>query len=229
LPVGAVVGAVTAVAGVGSALIGAKAAKDASQAQAKAAGTASDTTMKMYQQTRADLQPYAGTGKDAMTSIAEMYGLPTAAHPNGGQAFNPAVLENFTNSPDYQVALREGIRARDLSAASRGNLLSGGQIKASENYGSDLASLKFGEYMDRLYKLAGMGQNAAAGQGAAATQAGSSLSDLALKSGEAKAAGDVGVGNALSSGLTGLGTNLAYYAMKNPSAYGSTSPAGALY
>ena len=215
MPVGVVVGA----AGVGSALIGASSAKKAAKAQGKAANKASDTTLKMYEQTRADLAPYAGTGGSALTSIAGMYGLPTATNPKGGEAFSDSALAAFRNSPDYKVALQEGIRARDLSAASRGNLLSGGQEKRIAEYGSDLANLKFGQYMDHLYRLAGMGQNAAAGQGSAATNAGSSLARLALDRGESEASGAVGVGNALSSGLTGLGSNLAYYAMRNPSAY----------
>ena len=223
MPVGAVIGA----AGVGSALIGANAAKKAGKVQAKAASTASDTTLQMYEQTRADLAPYAGTGGSALTSIANMYGLPTADHPGGGQAFDTSALEAFRRSPDYQVALKEGVRARDLSAASRGNLLSGGQEKRLAEFGSDLGDLKFGQYMDRLYKLAGMGQNAAAGQGGAAANAGSSLANLALSRGEAEAAGTVGSANAIAGGINGIGSNLAYLAARNPSAY--RTPSASLY
>lgn len=176
----------------------------------------------MYEQTREDLSPYAGTGGSALRSIADMYGLPTPTNPTGGQAFSNSALAAFRNSPDYQVALQEGIRARDLSAASRGNLLSGGQEKRLAQYGSELANLKFGQYMDRLYSLAGMGQNAAAGQGAAATNAGSSLARLALDRGESEASGTVGGANALTSGINGITSNLAYLAMRNPSAYRST-------
>jgi hypothetical protein len=216
MPVGAIIGA----AGVGSAVIGSKAAKKAAKTQAAAAGEASDVTLKMYEQTREDLQPYAGTGGSALTSIADMYGLPSAKNPKGGQAFSESALAAFRNSPDYQVALKEGIRARDLSAASKGNLLSGGQEKRIAEYGSDLANMKFGQYMNRLYDLAGMGQNAAAGQGSAATNAGSSLARLALDAGESRAAGTVGSANAITDGISGLGSNLAYLAMRNPSAYG---------
>lgn len=214
MPVGAVIGA-----GVLSAGAGVYSANKAASAQEKASKKATDTTLKMYEQTRADLQPYASTGGSSLDSIAAMYGLPSKANPAGGEAFSESSLEAFRNSPDYQVALKEGIRARDLSAASKGNLLSGGQEKRIAEYGSELASLKFSQYMDKLFKLSGMGQNAAAGQGAAATNAGSSLSQLELAKGEAAASGAVGTGNALSEGLTGLGSNLAYYAMRNPSAY----------
>lgn len=222
IPVGAIIGA----AGVGSALIGASAAKKAAKAQAGAAKTASDVTLQMYEQTRKDLQPYAGTGGSALTSIADMYGLPNAKNPKGGQAFSESSLVQFRNSPDYQVALKEGIRARDLSAASRGNLLSGGQEKRLAEYGSELGNLKFSQYMARLYDLAGMGQNAAAGQGNAATNAGSSLAKFALDSGESRASGIVGGANAITGGINGIGSNLAYLAARNPSAYRGVNPGG---
>lgn len=214
MPVGAILGA-----GAISAGAGVYSANKAASAQKKAANKASDTTLAMYEQTRADLQPYAGTGGTGLKSIADMYGL----NP-GGEAFNDSSLEAFRKSPDYQVALKEGIRARDLSAASKGNLLSGGQEKRIAEYGSELASQKFGQYMDRLFRLAGMGQNAAAGQGAAAQNAGSSLSQLALGAGEAQASGAVASGNAISDAANGIGSNLAFYAMRNPSAYKSPPP-----
>lgn len=214
MPVGAILGA-----GAISAGAGIYSANKAAKAQEKASNKATDTTLAMYQQTRQDLQPYASTGGAGLDSIAAMYGLPSQGNPNGGQAFSDSSLEAFRKSPDYQVALQEGIRARDLSAASKGNLLSGGQEKRIADYGSELASQKFGQYMDRLFKLSGMGQNAAAGQGAAATNAGSTLSQLALGAGEAQASGYVGAGNALADGVNGAASNLAFYSMRNPSAY----------
>ena len=217
MPVGAIVATVGG--GIASSVIGSKAAKKAAKAQTAASRDASDVTLKMYEQTRSDLAPYAGTGGHALSSIADMYGLPNAKNPTGGQPFSESSLAAFRNSPDYQVALKEGVRARDLSAASKGNLLSGGQEKRLVEFGGDLANLKFGQYMNRLYDLAGMGQNAAAGQGSAATNAGSSLARLALDAGESRASGTVGGANAITDGINGITSNLAYLALRNPSAY----------
>lgn len=218
MPIGATVG-IGAITGVGSALIGSSAAKKAAQTQAKAADKASATTLKMYETTRADLQPWAGTGNAANQSIANMYGLPTAANPAGGGAFNESSLAAFRNSPDYQVAMREGLRSKDLTAAARGNLLSGEQEKARTSYASDLSSMKFGEYMNNLFKISGMGQNAAAGQGSAAMNAGSQISNNIIGAGDASAAGTMGAANAWGGALSGIGSNLGYLAMRNPSAY----------
>ena len=69
MPVGAIVATVGG--SVASAVIGASAAKKAAKAQTKASDKASDVTLQMYEQTRSDLAPYAGTGGSALTSIAE--------------------------------------------------------------------------------------------------------------------------------------------------------------
>ena len=222
MPIAAAIG-ISAIAGVGSALIGSNAAKDAAKTQGKAADKAIALQREMYETSRSDLQPWAGTGGAANSSIAAMYGLPTATNPQGGQAFSESALAAFRNSPDYQVSLKEGIRAQDLSAASKGNLLSGGQRKAVADYASDLSSMKFGQYMDNLFKISGMGQNAAAGQGSAAMQTGSNISNNIISAGDASAAGQVGSANAWSGALGGIGSNLAYLAMRNPSAYGNPS------
>lgn len=218
MPIAAAVG-ISAVAGLGSAFIGSSAAKRAAKTQAQASDNANATTLKMYETTRADLQPWAGTGNAANQSIANMYGLPTAANPAGGQAFGESSLAAFRNSPDYQVAMREGLRSKDLTAAARGNLLSGAQEKARTEYASDLSSMKFGQYMDNLFKISGMGQNAAAGQGSAAMSAGGQISNNIVQAGDASAAGTMGAANAWGGALSGIGSNLGYLAMRNPSAY----------
>lgn len=218
MPIAAAVG-LSAVAGLGSAFLGSQAAKKAAKIQGKAADKASETTLKMYETTRGDLQPWAGTGNAANQTIANMYGLPTTANPAGGQAFNESSLAQFRNSPDYQVAMREGLRAKDLTAAARGNLLSGAQEKARTEYASDLSSMKFGQYMDNLFKISGMGQNAAAGQGAAAQNAGTAISNNIIGAGDSSAAGTMGSASAWGNALSGIGSNLGYLAMRNPSAY----------
>jgi hypothetical protein len=220
VPVGAAIGSV--VAGVGSSAIGAISASKAAKKQAAAAQRGQDLTMEMYEQSREDLKPYNETGQAALMSLADMYGLPSDKNPEGGQAFNDASLEAFRRSPDYQAALQEGVRARDLSAASRGNLLSGGQEKRLLEFGSNLASTRFGSYLDRLRSLAGMGESAAARSASGAMQTGSNLSNLALGEGEAKASGIVGVGNAITAGINGVASNLGdYFAATGGSSYGS--------
>lgn len=128
----------------------------------------------------------------------------------------------FFNSPDYQFALSEGLKGVDRSAAARGNLLSGGQIKATEQYGQGLASQQFGSYynrlssdyanyLDRLNNLAITGQNAAAGVGASGINSAQALGSALQNAGLQSASGVVGANNAKSSGLNGIGSALGMF------------------
>lgn len=97
--------------------------------------------------------------------------------------FNAPSIEEIRNSPGYQFALQEGVKALDTSAAARGTVLGGGQKKDILQYATGLldqtAQTKYqnalGEYMNqyqifrnngndifnRFDALAGRGANAA--------------------------------------------------------------------
>lgn len=223
MPIGAIVGAVGSVAG---GVIAAKGAKDAAKIQSEAAEDATDVQMEMYETTRGDLMPYSEVGKGALYSLADLYGLPTPENPAGGEALSEAQLEIFRRSPDYQVALKEGIGALDKTAARKGMLLSGGHMKQLEEYGADLGSRNFGNYVNRLMQLVDTGRGAASQSGQFAVSTGRGVADTTLAGGEANAAGTVGAFNALGGGLSDAFNNLATYnAMKqyNPSSYASPS------
>jgi hypothetical protein len=205
LPAGAILGA--AVIGGGASIFG---ASKAAKAQKKAAKSGIKSQEKMLETARSDLAPYRETGQSALFSLADMYGLERPGS-EGGEAFSDSALEAFRMSPDYQVAMKEGVRASDMSAAAQGNLKSGGQIREITELGSDLGSRYFGSYLDRLAKLAGLGQNSAAGSASHAMNAGSNLSNLQLAKGEAQASGIVGMTNAFTKTLdTGLDNYMTY-------------------
>lgn len=62
------------------------------------------------------------------------------------QAPDPAAV---ANDPYYQFRLKEGLKARERSAAARGTLLNGGTLKALEGYSQGLASEEAGKMFDR--------------------------------------------------------------------------------
>ena len=64
----------------------------------------------------------------------------------------------FTTSPDYLFRFNEGQRMLDSSAAARGTLMSGNQLRALTELGQNLASGEYGNYMNRLYGVAGLSQ-----------------------------------------------------------------------
>lgn len=216
MPIGAVIGAV---AGIGSAVIGASSANKASKAQTKSANQAQALQKEMYEQTREDLEPYRSTGEQYAYSLADMFGFKTPNNPDGSTPFAQKAWENFKETPYYTVPYKEGMSAIDHSAAARGNLLSTGHLKRIGEFAGNFASRQFGSYLDRLYQLAGMGQNAAGQTASASMATGNAQAQSALAAGEAKAAGIVGTGNAISQGVSSLGENLAYLTMQPTTGY----------
>lgn len=129
-----------------------------------------------YNTASSNLTPAISTGNSALYSLANLYGLngtsgtAAANQTTAGQAlqqlqglsgiggassasaFNNA-YSAFQNSPTYQFAAQQGSQALDRSAASTGTLLSGGQIKAAESYGSGLASQGLSQYTSNLQNL----------------------------------------------------------------------------
>jgi hypothetical protein len=212
MPVGAIIGGA---ASIGGALLGASASKKASKAQAKAADKASQTQLAMYRQTREDLKPFKHAGQYGIWSMLDLFGLPNKRNPKGLTPWADKAWEAYKATPYYTSPLKEYIRGLDYSAAARGNLLSSGQLRRVGELSADYANRQFGSYMDRLSQLAGIGANAAAQTGNAATATGRGVAETQLAAGEARAAGYIGQANAINQGLQGVASNLAYLS-QNP-------------
>lgn len=160
------------------------------------------------------MSPYTQAGAGATYSLADLYGLPTASNPQGGQPLSDSSLEAFRNSPDYAFALKEGVRATDMGAAAKGGLLSGGAQKGLTEFGQGLASQQFGNYFNRLLQLSQMGEGAseyvgnadlATGRGIADTemQTGRGVATTQLAKGDALARARLGATGARAAGITG--------------------------
>jgi hypothetical protein len=78
------------------------------------------------------------------------------------QALNPADYaftattgqQVLDDDPGYQFRVSEGRKALDAQAAAKGGLISGGALKAAQNYGQQLASQEYGRAYER-----GLGRN----------------------------------------------------------------------
>jgi hypothetical protein len=123
---------------------------------------------------------------------------------NGPDAAQQA-MQGFTTSPGYQFQLSEGLKSIDAGAAARGMLTSGQTQKAEMGYAQGLASQNFDNYYNRLLGLAQGGQSAAAGQGAATTNAANQNSQTMASGATAQASiyGNEaqGVSNAINGGM----------------------------
>ena len=97
---------------------------------------------------------------------------------------DPMAGRSITDDPSFQFRLGEGLKSLERSAAAKGTLLTGGFMKEMQRYAQDVASTEYGasyarraaeqgNNFNRLYNVAGMGQNAVnASQGYASGYAG---------------------------------------------------------
>lgn len=118
----------------------------AQEAQQQATDSANRTMREMYDQQRADMEPWRQAGTQALSGLQGDF------------------MSNWQQDPGYQFRMNEGMKAINGAAAARGMSNSGATMKALTRYGQDYAS---GEYdkiynrnFNRLSTLAGYGTNA---------------------------------------------------------------------
>ena len=195
-----------------SSLVGARTAKSAAQTQVAAADRAAELQREMFEQTRADQAPYREAGYNALATLQR-----TAGNVPGAFKFGAG---DYQADPGYAFRLSEGQKALDRQAAARGGLISGGALKAAQRYGQEMGSQEFGNAYNRaltsygtdvarenqLYNrqaaLAGIGQTSTNLVGQAGQNYATSAGNLMTGGAAAQAAGQVGVANALTGGLS---------------------------
>ena len=143
------------------------------------------------------------------------------ANKRGGQAFG-----GFEASPGYQFRRDAGNDSINALAGARGGLMSGRTLQDLAKFNQGMASDEYGNYFARLSGLSGQGLGAASGQATAAGNAAAGVSNALAGMGNAQAAGAIGVGNAINSGIqNGLGMWQYQKAMAPPATGGlTTSP-----
>ena len=204
---------------VASAAIGYVGSQKASSAQQRAAEKASDTQAYIFER-QAELQePFREAGLKGQNRLLEYLGLggETTAPGYGKYATAEFDMNKFKADPGYAFRMSEGMKALERSAASRGGLLSGATLKATQRYGQDLASQEYMNAFNRyqaeragtlnpLQSLAGTAQTSANVLGQQAGQLGQNLGANIIGAGNAQAAGYMGGANAIASGV-GQGIN----------------------
>ena len=103
---------------------------------------------------------------------------------------------------DAEVFRRdEGVKARDRSAAARGNVLSGGQQKAIEQFGQDIGSEEWTNHFNRLMGLSGGGEVATSNANSTAAGLTGAGSNLLYQGGAFRGSAYAQGANALASGI----------------------------
>lgn len=199
-----------------SSVLGSQAASDAADAQVAASRNATKAQERMFERQVELQEPWRLAGEKALGQL-------TAGIEPGGEFTRNFSMADYEADPGYAFRLNEGIKALDRSAAARGGLLSGAQLRGITDYGQNAASQEYQNAFNRyqinranrlqpLQSLAGVGQSATNTLTGAAGQLGQNIGNNLINAGNARASGYVGGANALSSGLS---TGLNYYQGQN--------------
>lgn len=180
------------------------AAQNAAETQAAAARDATNTQWAMYQQQRADQEPWRQAGTRAL-----------------GQMENPSFQRNFSMSdfqadPGYQFRMQEGQKAIARASAAKG-LFSSGTLKSLTDFNQNSASQEYQNAysrfnndqtnrFNRLASIAGVGQTANNAVTAAGQNTANQIGQNIQSAGNAAAAGQIGTANAYANAI-GTGVN----------------------
>lgn len=190
----------TAGAIAGGAVIGGIATGKAAREQAKATDRATAAQERMFNRQVELQEPFRQAGVNALPELIE------------ASRYTPFSMEQFQQDPGYAFRMREGLKALDRSAAARGGLLSGNQLRGVTQFGQELGSQEYTNAFNRyqaeraarlnpLQSLAGMGQSNAATMAQQAGQFGQALGQAEATKGNIRASSYMGMANALTGGL----------------------------
>jgi hypothetical protein len=214
-PVTGTIAAVT----VGSAYMGSQASKSAASTQANAAAQATDAQRAMFERQVELQEPFREAGLKGQNRLLELLGLSgdKAAPGFGKYATAEFGMDKFQADPGYAFRMSEGMKALERSAAARGGLLSGSNLKNTQRFGQDLASQEYQNAFNRFQAeragtlnpfqaLSGSAQTSANTLGQQAGAYGNAMASNIIGAGNAQAAGQIGSANAIAGGV-GQGIN----------------------
>jgi len=103
----------------------------------------------------------APTGGHVSTQANDIRPAQTYADPN--QQYQDA-FSNYRNSTGYNFRVNEGARALNAGFAGKGTLRSGAAMKAFGEFGQNIASGEFNNYLNSLFSVSNQGLSAANAQ-----------------------------------------------------------------
>lgn len=184
----------------GGAVIGGIASGKAAREQSKAIDRGTASQERMFNRQVELQEPFRQVGVNALPELVE------------ASKYKPFTYEDFIVDPGYRFRLQEGLRALDRTAAARGGLLGGNQLRGITQFGQELGSQEYGNAFNRynigfqnrlnpLQSLAGVGQTTTATMANQAGQFGNVLGQAEATKGNIRASSYMGMANALTGGL----------------------------
>lgn len=200
---------VGAAATVGGAISQRRAADKAVKAQTKATDKAIEAQQSSEERAVALQRPFFNAGYAGTAAMLDLSGIDRSklGPGEGVEPGSPGDLSaykkyNFQQDPGYRFRMDEGIKAIDRSAAARGILNSGGQLRRLTRYGQDYASNEYQNVYNRIAQIAGFGTGSSSQASNTIVNTGANIGGALINAGEARASGFVASGNAIANSLS---------------------------
>ena len=182
-------GPVTALVVGGTQVVGgimqADAAEDAANIQAGAAGQGISEQRRQFDALQALLKPYTEAGLPALEQQQAFLGL-------RGPDAERAAIERIQGGVGFQEAVRQGEEALLQRASATGGLRGGNVQAALAQFRPALLNQAIEQQYSRLGGMTTLGQQSAAGVGAAGMETGTNIANLLGQQGAALAGGELG-------------------------------------
>jgi len=127
-----------------------------------------DTTNDFLGRSTDFLQPDIEGGRNALAQLLAATGV-------SGRGAQIDFFNNFQTDPGFEAVTDAGIQGLDRSAAARGMLFSGGQLRDVGDFVGRRRNQAFNERLERLVGLAGIGSRQATNAAGFTQQAGSNI------------------------------------------------------
>lgn len=202
----------SAAVGIGSSLISSGAASDAAAGQLQATRETNKLQKKMYDQTRADQEPWRAAGARSLADLAS---------DDFKKDFS---MGDYQMDPGYNFRMEEGQKAIERSAAARGGLNSGATLKALTKFGQGVASEEYANAYNRFNadrdrrfnrasSIAGVGQTANSALQTAGSNYANQVGANTMGAADARGAAGIASANQIGSTLGGLANNWMDYSL----------------
>jgi hypothetical protein len=156
-----------------SAVLGSNAATTAAGEQEQEEQQAIQLQQQMFEQEQGNIAPFLTAGQSSIAGLVKQLqngtfgagslpSVPTAPAP-----FTQPTLAQAENEPGYQFALQQGLKGVAEEGAAGGGAVSGGTIKAADQYANNLAETNYGNVFNQALSTynAGLSQYASQLQG----------------------------------------------------------------
>jgi hypothetical protein len=197
---GVAVGGATLVSGI----MQSQAAGDAAAIQGAASQAGIDEQRRQFDKVQELLKPYAQAGEGALAGQQAFLGLK-------GPAAERAAIERIQGGQTFQALQQQGENALLQNASATGGLRGGNLQGALAQFRPALLSSLIEQQYGRLGGLTTLGQNAAAGTGAAAQTTGANVANLIGQQGAAAAGAEIAQGKAFGAIPSAISGGLGLY------------------